>query len=80
MTLEVEGEAPVTLKPGDSRHVPLKLLGFHVAEQGQPLSTGPQLLPERIHEASDGEAQLWREAFENLGIGHRCAISAPINK
>jgi quercetin dioxygenase-like cupin family protein len=53
MALEVEGKAPVTLKPGDSGHVPpkqvhddknpsrtaaLKFLVFHVAEKGQPLA------------------------------------------
>jgi quercetin dioxygenase-like cupin family protein len=57
MTLEVEGKAPVTLKPGDSGHVPpkqvhddknasqsapLKFLVFHVAEKGQPLAVPAQ--------------------------------------
>jgi len=53
MVLEVEGEPPVTLKPGDSGHVvprqvhddknastskPVKFLVFHVSEKGQPLA------------------------------------------
>lgn len=57
MTLEVDGKPPVTLKPGDSGHVPpkqvhddknasqtapLKFLVFHVAEKGQPLAVPAQ--------------------------------------
>jgi quercetin dioxygenase-like cupin family protein len=57
MALEVEGKPPVTLKSGDSGHVPpkqvhddknpsqsapLKFLVFHVAEKGQPLAVPAQ--------------------------------------
>jgi quercetin dioxygenase-like cupin family protein len=57
MALEIEGKAPVTLKPGDSGHVPpkqvhddknpstaapLKFLVFHVADKGQPLAVPAQ--------------------------------------
>jgi quercetin dioxygenase-like cupin family protein len=57
MALEVEGKTPVTLKPGDSGHVPpkqvhddknpsqtapVKFLVFHVAEKGQPLAVPAQ--------------------------------------
>jgi quercetin dioxygenase-like cupin family protein len=57
MTLEIAGEPPVTLKPGESGHVPpkqvhddknpsrtapLKFLVFHVADKGQPLAVPVQ--------------------------------------
>jgi quercetin dioxygenase-like cupin family protein len=57
MALEVEGKSPVTLKPGESGHLPpkqvhddknpsqsapLKFLVFHVAEKGQPLAVPAQ--------------------------------------
>ena len=53
MVLELDGQPPVTLKPGDSGHVmprqvhddknasssrPVKFLVFHVTEKGQPLA------------------------------------------
>jgi quercetin dioxygenase-like cupin family protein len=57
MTLEIAGKLPVTLKPGESGHVPpkqvhddknpsqatpLKFLVFHVADKGQPLAVPAQ--------------------------------------
>jgi quercetin dioxygenase-like cupin family protein len=57
LTLEVDGKPPVTLKPGESGHVPpmqvhddknpsrtapLKFLVFHVADKGQPLAVPVQ--------------------------------------
>jgi quercetin dioxygenase-like cupin family protein len=57
MALEVEGKAPVILKPGASGHVPpkqvhddknpsqtapVKFLVFHVVEKGQPLAVPVQ--------------------------------------
>ncbi len=53
MVLELDGQPPVTLKPGDSGHVaprqvhddknastskPVKFLVFHVTQKGQPLA------------------------------------------